>query len=74
MREFHPNDPNRLENLPDSEIDCLRCQLRMKDAGHLTIHHGPLRESLSELAGAPAHRSGFDLRICPKCGQVEMYV
>ena len=74
MREFHPNDPNRLEQLPDSETDCLRCQVRMKDSGRLTIHHGLLGESLSELGLAPAHRSGFDLRICPKCGKVEMYV
>jgi hypothetical protein len=46
----------------------------MKDAGRMTIHHGPVTGNLGEMAGAPARRSDFDLRICPKCGQVEMYV
>lgn len=74
MREFHPNDSTRLERMPDSETDCLRCQTRMKDAGQLTINHGPVIGSLAEIARPPVSRSIFDLRICPKCGKVEMYV
>jgi hypothetical protein len=74
MREFHPNDSTRLEQLTDSEIECLRCQIRMKDAGRMTIHHGPVTDNLGEMAGAPARRSVLDLRICQKCGKVEMYV
>ena len=58
-----------LDKLPDSEVNCPRCDVSMKDAGECTF----LRwESFPLLQGSGTE--SFLMRVCPRCGQIEMYV
>ncbi len=58
-----------LDKLPDSEVNCTRCDVPMKDAGECRfLRH----EDLILAKGDPAET--FQMRACPRCGQVEMFV
>lgn len=64
-----------LSKHPDSELDCPRCDTRMKDCGPLGLHarrDGVLQ--LPNLTRADINTVEFQTYACPNCGKVEFFV
>ena len=62
---------HRLERLPDSDLECLRCRTRMKSAGPVHLVGG----TFAELYGLKDHtRLDMELEVCPKCGKSEFFL
>lgn len=60
---------NQLQALPDSQVDCLRCEPPMKDAGSRAFHEGEDR-------GVQGFANVVHLQVyaCPRCGKVELFL
>jgi len=65
---------DRIKKSPDSNIDCPRCDTRMKSAGEAQLHEGSLAGGLVTQGLATMNYFTVQVEICPKCGKVEFYV
>ena len=61
----------QLRQFPDSEIDCLRCGERMKEAGELAMFQG--RTMVALTTPHTMEVVHFEARICPNCGKTEFF-
>ena len=59
----------QLSKLPDSEIECLRCGERMKDAGALQFRSAGLM-AVADMINIVK----FEAQVCPKCGKTELFI
>lgn len=63
-----------VERLDDAEVDCLRCETRMKDAGELRFREEAGGLGLFGLTVPEGRVREFVAYVCPKCGKVEFFV
>ena len=66
---------NELRRLPDSEMNCLRCEHLMKKAGPARFQLRPegILGAFSESHAGIAPTWDVEVFICPNCGKIEHY-
>lgn len=58
---------SQLKSLPDSKVDCLRCETPMKDIGEVKLLVG------AGLSRVLPQGLGLEAYLCPGCGKVELF-
>lgn len=58
-----------LDKLPDSNVNCVRCNVPLKDAGEVKF----ATWDFFRLVGSKGAEV-LKMLVCPRCGKVEMFV
>lgn len=65
--------PSEGDEVEKRDIDCLRCDVRMRYAGEYKFHEGSKVGVFGNLFELFQNREAFDLYVCPQCGKVEFF-
>ena len=57
-----------------SNIDCIRCNVKLVYSGQYKFHEGTRVGVLGNIFELLQNRIYFDIFVCPKCGKAEFYV
>jgi len=57
-----------------SNIDCIRCNVKLVYSGFYKFHEGPRLGVLGNIFELFENRKHFDIFICPNCGKAEFYI
>ena len=65
-------DTTKIHLMPDSETDCQRCGVPMKNAGEVALPDRPL--GAAEASGSGQSWLQCEVYICASCGKAEFFV
>lgn len=69
-----PNIPFKEKGPYDRNIDCLRCNVKMKRIGKHRLHEGTELGFFGDLGHILNNWKSLDLYVCPKCEKVEFFI
>jgi len=69
-----PIPAEKIEKLPDAELDCLRCGTRNKNIGSLRLAEVPGEgDFFGQVFSGLFEGIEVDAQICPHCGKLEFF-